>query len=152
VYIERRRYGGVAVIKLIGRLEDASSERVRRFLGRLITPNGSALLDFTKTSYLSGAGLRALLLSCRKAEAMGTAIALGGLPAEVRGAMAANGLLDQFTVANSAAAGIDVLARWQRGRPHETGDRARGKNGDVTGANAADTRVNSLYAISGEHS
>jgi anti-anti-sigma factor len=111
VYMERRRYGGIAVIKLVGRLDGASSQRVRTALGRLIPPNGRALLDLTKTSYLSSAGLRALLLSCRKAEALGTAIALGGLPAEVRGIMAAAGFLDLFTVADSVADGIDILSR-----------------------------------------
>jgi anti-sigma B factor antagonist len=71
---------------------------------------GPVLLDLSRMSCLSGAGLRALLVICRQAERNGARLTLAGVPAEVRAIMAATGFLEFFAVADTVAAGVQAMA------------------------------------------
>jgi anti-anti-sigma factor len=116
MYLERHKYRGIAVIKLRGGLVSENSQRAKNALDRLIPRSGKALLDLTKMSYLSSAGLRVLVLACRRAEALGAVIVLS-VPDEIREGMVATGFLDLFTVTGTVSDGIDALDRMGR-RPH----------------------------------
>jgi anti-sigma B factor antagonist len=116
VYLERHKYMGIAVIKLSGVLASDNSQQAKNALDRLIPRSGKALLDLTKMRYLSSAGLRVLVLACRRAEALGAVIVLT-VPDEIREVMVATGFLDRFTVTGTVSDGIDALDRMGR-RPH----------------------------------
>ncbi len=101
--------GGVTVIALAGSLDSAAAPDVREQLGQLVPGRGPVLLDLSQVSWLSGAGLRALLAACRQAERNGARLTLAAVPAEVRAIMTATGFADFFAAADTVAAGVRTL-------------------------------------------
>jgi anti-sigma B factor antagonist len=108
--LEMHMDGDVAVIALAGSLDSAAAPDLREHLGQLVPGRGPVLLDLSRMSCLSGAGLRALLVICRQAERNGARLTLAGVPAEVRAVMAATGFLEFFAVAGTVAAGVQAMA------------------------------------------
>ena len=78
-------------------------------LGELVPEAPRILLDLSRTSYLSSAGLRVLLLVYRQAQHSGSVLALAGLGDDVREVMSATGFLDFFTVADTVEHGLEAL-------------------------------------------
>ncbi len=108
--LETRREGKVTVIALAGGLDSAAAPDLREDLEQLVAGRGPVLLDLSRVSFLSGAGLRVLLVAYRQAERNGARVALAGVPAEVRAVMTATGFLEFFAVADTVAAGVQALA------------------------------------------
>jgi|SRR2546430_254422 len=102
-------HGSVTVVELSGELDSASGPYMREHLVALVADGGRVLLDLSKVSYMSSAGLRVMLLMYRQAEQSGTRIALTGIPRDVRGVMTATGFLNFFTVAASLDEGLTAL-------------------------------------------
>lgn len=102
--------GDVAVIALAGSLNGATAPDLREYFDQLAPGRCPVLLDLSRMSFLSGAGLRALVIVCRQAERNGARLTLAGVPAEVRAVMAATGFLEFFTVADTVTAGVQALA------------------------------------------
>jgi anti-sigma B factor antagonist len=101
--------GPVTVIELVGELDSATAPLSRDRLRDLVGAGSPVLLDLSKMSYMSSAGLRVLLLAYRQANAAGTPLALAGLPHMIRDVMAATGFLDFFTVADTVEDGLREL-------------------------------------------
>jgi anti-sigma B factor antagonist len=108
--LEMQMDGDVAVVALAGSLDGATAPDFREHLGQLVPGRGPVLLDLSRMSCLSSAGLRVLLVICRQAERNGDRLTLAGVPAEVRAVMAATGFLEFFAVADTVAAGVQALA------------------------------------------
>ena len=102
--------GDVAVVALAGSLDGATAPDLRQYLDQLVPGRCPVLLDLSRMSFLSSAGLRALVVICRQAERNGARLTLAGVPAEVREVMAATGFLEFFTVADTVTAGVQELA------------------------------------------
>ena len=102
--------GDVTVIALAGNLDSTTAPDLREHLGRLVAGRGPVLLDLSRMSCLSSAGLRVLVVICRQAERNGARLTLAGVPAEVRAVMAATGFLEFFAVADTVAAGVQAMA------------------------------------------
>jgi anti-anti-sigma factor len=101
--------GDVTVIALDGRLDSGTAARVQQDLDALVPEGAPVLLDLSRVSYMSSAGLRVLLLVYRRAGDSGARIALAAVPRDAYEIMAATGFLDFFTVADSVADGVTAL-------------------------------------------
>ncbi|PPK65439.1 STAS domain-containing protein [Actinokineospora auranticolor] len=102
--------GGVTIIGLDGELDSGTAARTKAGLDELLPDHGSVVLDLSRASYMSSAGLRVLLLVHRRVQATGVALSLAGLTPEVREAMVATGFLDFFTVLDTVP-GDEVVPR-----------------------------------------
>src|SRR5438270_13947824 len=101
--IEKYMHGPVIVITLDGELDSGTAPRVHEQIGDLVPAGSRVLINLSKTSYLSSAGLRVLLLLYRQAANNGTKLALACVPEDVRMVMSATGFLSFFTVAETVA-------------------------------------------------
>lgn len=109
--IDKQMLGEVLVVSLDGELDSRTSAQARRELAELVPQADKIVLDLARTSYMSSAGLRVMLLVYRQAQAAGARLVLVGLPADVHEVMSATGFLDFFTVSDTVVAGVEVLAR-----------------------------------------
>jgi anti-sigma B factor antagonist len=108
--LEMHMNGDVNVIALVGSLDSTTAPGLREYLDQLVPGHCPILLDLSRMSCLSSAGLRVLLVICRQAERNGARLTLAGVPAEVRAVMAATGFLEFFAVADTVAAGVQAMA------------------------------------------
>jgi anti-sigma B factor antagonist len=107
--LTKQMHGDVTVITLDGSLDSGTAASVEAGLARLVSDGGLTVLDLSKMSYISSAGLRVLLLVQRRAQACGARVALAKLSADVREVMAATGFLDFFAVCDSVEEGVEAL-------------------------------------------
>jgi anti-anti-sigma factor len=103
-------HGEVTVITMEGSLDSGTAPSVQADLERLVPEGGLTVLDMSKMSYMSSAGLRVLLLVQRRAQATGARVALARLPEDVREVMAATGFLEFFAVCDTVEEGAEALA------------------------------------------
>jgi anti-sigma B factor antagonist len=101
---------GVTVVELTGELDSNTGPSVREDLIQLVADGSRVLLDLTRVSFMSSAGLRVMLLVYRQAELSGARVALVQIPPDVRSIMEATGFLRFFVVADSLDEGLEVLA------------------------------------------
>jgi anti-anti-sigma factor len=108
--LEKHMQGDVTVIALDGRLDSGTAPRVQEDLEELVPEQSSVLLDLSRMSYMSSAGLRVLLLLYRQAQQTGARLALASVPQDIYAVMAATGFLGFFTVTESVEDGVEALA------------------------------------------
>jgi anti-sigma B factor antagonist len=107
--ITEYRHGPVTVVELAGEFDSLTAPLSRDELVRLASTGDPVLLDLTKTTYMSSAGLRVLLLVYRQATGSGTPVALVGIPQPIHDVMAATGFIDFFSVTDTLDAGLDLM-------------------------------------------
>ena len=110
--IELEEMNGVMVATLYGELDGRTAPQVHEKLLALPAPDGRALLDMSGVSYISSAGLRALLMLYRQMAAKDGRVALVGLVENIRDVMVVTGFLEFF----------DDYATLQEGLAAMTGD------------------------------
>ncbi len=110
--IELEEMNGVTVATLYGELDGRTAPQVQEKLLALPAPDGRALLDMSGVSYISSAGLRALLMLYRQMAAKDGRVALVGLAENIRDVMVVTGFLEFF----------DDYATLQEGLAAMTGD------------------------------
>ncbi|MBV9450801.1 MAG: STAS domain-containing protein [Streptosporangiaceae bacterium] len=99
----------MTVIALDGSLDSGTAPGAQEDLERLMADGQAIVLDMSRMSYMSSAGLRILLLVHRRTEEDGTKVALASVPAEIRAVMEATGFLDFFEVCDTVDDGVEVL-------------------------------------------
>lgn len=109
--VDKAVHGDVTVLSVNGALDGAGAIQAEDRLGAAVPDGSDVLLDLTRMSHLSSAGLRVLLLVYRKSRRTGGRLALAGISDDVRSVMSATGLLDAFLVADTVEDGLAVLAR-----------------------------------------
>lgn len=107
--IELEEMDGVTVATLFGELDSRTAPIVQEKLLTLPEPNGKALLDMSGVSYISSAGLRALLMLYRQMAARDGRVALVGLTENIRDVMSVTGFLDFFNDYETLEAGLAAL-------------------------------------------
>jgi anti-sigma B factor antagonist len=107
--LKKHMLGDIAVITLDGSLDSATAPSVRADLEQLRLENGTTVLDLSKMSYMSSAGLRVLLLLYRQAQGSGARVVLAHVCPDVREVMSATGFLDFFTVTDTVEEAAEVL-------------------------------------------
>lgn len=90
--------GNTTIIAFDGSLDSGTAPGVQEEIDKLMPETGTVILDLSKMTYMSSAGLRVLLLVHRKARRDGAKIVLAGLVPDVREVMSATGFLDFFDV------------------------------------------------------
>ncbi len=108
--IELEEMGGVMVATLYGELDGRTAPQVQEKLLTLLRPNGRALLDMSGVSYISSAGLRALLMLYRRMAAEDGRVALVGLAENIRDVMVVTGFLEFFDDYATLQEGLAALA------------------------------------------
>lgn len=107
--IELEEMDGVTVATLFGELDGRTAPLVQEKLLALPEPNGKALLDMSGVSYISSAGLRALLMLYRQMAANDGRVALVGLVENIKDVMVVTGFLEFFEDYDTLAEGLSAL-------------------------------------------
>jgi anti-sigma B factor antagonist len=107
--IELEEMDGVTVATLFGELDGRTAPLVQEKLLALPEPNGKALLDMSGVSYISSAGLRALLMLYRQMAANDGRVALVGLVENIKDVMVVTGFLEFFEDYETLAEGLAAL-------------------------------------------
>jgi anti-sigma B factor antagonist len=107
--IELEEMDGVTVATLFGELDGRTAPLVQEKLLALPEPNGKALLDMSGVSYISSAGLRALLMLYRRMAANDGRVALVGLAENIKDVMVVTGFLEFFEDYDTLAEGLAAL-------------------------------------------
>ncbi|MEZ4515599.1 MAG: anti-sigma factor antagonist [Chloroflexota bacterium] len=94
--IELEEKDGVTVAALFGELDGRTAPEIQDKLLLLPQQNRKVLLDLSDVSYISSAGLRALLMLYRQYANGESKIALVGLSESIRDMMAVTGFLEFF--------------------------------------------------------
>lgn len=107
--IELEEIDGVTVATLFGELDGRTAPIVQEKLLALPQPNGKALLDMSGVSYISSAGLRALLMLYRQMAANDGRVALAGLTENIKDVMIVTGFLEFFDDYDTLEEGLAAL-------------------------------------------
>ena len=108
--IQKERVGDISVVSPTGRLDGIYSTAFAKEVGELITgPNPKILIDFAEIDHVTSAGIRAVLLLMKKAEASGVVFALCGVNDQVREVLDVAGLAPVITIYPGRSQGLAAL-------------------------------------------
>jgi anti-sigma B factor antagonist len=107
--IELEDVDGVTVATLFGELDGRTAPDVQEKLLALPKEDRLLLLDLSGVSYISSAGLRALLMLYRQIGNGHGHVALAGLSESIRDMMAVTGFLEFFDDYATLEEGVDAL-------------------------------------------
>jgi anti-sigma B factor antagonist len=107
--IELNEIEGVTVATLVGELDGRTAPIVQDRLMALPQPQSKALIDMSGVSYISSAGLRALLMLYRRMAANDGRVALIGLSEHIRDVMSVTGFLEFFDTYDTLDEGLSAL-------------------------------------------
>ncbi len=97
--IHKERIGDAYVVSATGRLDGIYSTAFAKEVGELIAGrNRKILIDFAEIDFVTSAGIRAVLLLMKKAQAAGAVFALCGVNAQVREVLVSTGLAPTITI------------------------------------------------------
>lgn len=99
----------VSAISLIGEIDATNAVLVQQRVMPLSEPGCRLLLDMSKVSYMSSAGLRMLLSIYRQTSGKQGRVVLVGLSDDLKDTMSMTGFLGYFTVLDSLESGIQSL-------------------------------------------
>lgn len=104
-----RTDGGVTVLEVTGEIDGRTAPAFQEQVLAGLAPEARVLLDLAGVTFLSSAGLRALLLAHREATGRRARLVLVGLSEELRTTMGATGFLKFFTVRESLVEAVAAL-------------------------------------------
>ena len=99
----------VSIITLIGEVDATNAALVQQRVMPLSEPGCKLLLDMSKVTYMSSAGLRMLLSIYRQTSSKQGRVVLMGLSDDLKDTMSMTGFLGYFTVLDSLELGIQSL-------------------------------------------
>ncbi len=100
----------VNVVGLAGDLDGNTAPNVQAQILPLALPNAKMILDMSKVSYMSSAGLRMLLVMYRTIISKSGKVVLVGLSEDIRDTMSMTGFLDFFTYLETLDEGLKNLS------------------------------------------
>ncbi len=109
--VEKSVQGDVTVLSLIGELDGMTAIEVNTDIQADLPERGDLLLDLSRMTYVSSAGLRILLLVYRQARLRRQRLALAEIPPDVHAVLSATGFLGSVQVVDTVQAGVEVLRR-----------------------------------------
>ena len=108
--IHNEQVGDVHVVTASGRLDGIYSSAFAKEVGALITgTKPKILIDFTEIDFVTSAGLRAVLVLMKKAQASGGVFALCGVSEQVREVLDISGFGEVFSIHAGRPEGIAAL-------------------------------------------
>ena len=108
--IEFETVDGITVATLFGELDSRTAPVVQEQLAAMPRPQARVLLDMSGVSYISSAGLRALLMLYRQMAANNGQVALVGLAESIQDVMSVTGFLEFFAAYDTLEEGLAALA------------------------------------------
>jgi anti-sigma B factor antagonist len=96
----------VSVIEIIGNLDGNTSTEFQERLEPLVEAKGCLVLDLTKCSYVSSAGLRVLLMLAKHLTAQEGRMALVAVCPEIKDVMEMTGFINFFKLYNTVEEAI----------------------------------------------
>jgi anti-sigma B factor antagonist len=107
--ITSNKVGDVTVVQLAGELTALTAGDTQSKVLQLVGPGAKMILDMSRVSFMSSAGLRMLLVLYRTISGRGGKILLVGLPEDIRNTMSLTGFLDLFGHRDTLEAGLAAL-------------------------------------------
>ena len=108
--IQKERIGDAYVVSANGRLDGIYSTAFAKEVGALIDgTNPKILIDFAEIDFVTSAGIRAVLLLMKKAQAAGAVFALCGVNDQVREVLDASGLAPIIPIHPGRLEGLSAL-------------------------------------------
>lgn len=107
--LEEQSYGSVAVICVIGRLDNATAPTLGEHLSKALDTSPGLLLELSRLEYISSAGFRVLLVAAKRARQSGAQVVLAGLSGQVRQLFEVGGFLKLFRVCDTREDGLSAL-------------------------------------------
>ena len=106
----KERVGDTYVVSANGRLDGIYSTAFAKEVAELIIDtNPKVLIDFAEIDFVTSAGIRAVLLLMKKAEASGVVFALCGVNKQVREVLDVAGLAPVITIYAGRTQGLAAL-------------------------------------------
>lgn len=99
----------VTLIEMAGDIDSNTAPLVQEQVLPLAAPGSKMLLDMTKVSYMSSAGLRLLLSLYRQISGKDGQLVLVGLVEEIKDTMSITGFLDFFKTSPTIDSGLAAL-------------------------------------------
>ena len=96
--IRKRENNGTATLSLSGRLDTVTAPQLHEVLEETLKSSDAAELEFDSITYISSAGLRALLLGEKQAKAAGKTMKLKNVSTEVMEVFEMTGFKDILTI------------------------------------------------------
>jgi anti-sigma B factor antagonist len=97
------------VVELDGKIDSQTAPQVQAQISPLLQPGSSIVLDMTRVTYMSSAGLRLLVAVHRQLVDSDGTLVLAGLAGRVRDTMSITGFLPYFTTYDSVEAALTAL-------------------------------------------
>jgi anti-anti-sigma factor len=108
--IQKERVGDTYVVSANGRLDGIYSTAFAKEVADLIIEtNPKVLIDFAEIDFVTSAGIRAVLLLIKKAEASGVVFALCGVNKQVRDVLDVAGLAPVITIYPGRSQGLAAM-------------------------------------------
>lgn len=125
--IQIKRHHDALVAEVTGELDGKTAPELDEVVSPLFQEGTPVLLDLTRTTYMSSAGLRSLLLLHREASAQGTPLVLVGVCREIKDVMVSTGFLRFFQTADTLGEVTRLLRRESSGPAASLGGEERSR-------------------------
>ncbi|WP_437303011.1 STAS domain-containing protein [Sorangium sp. So ce388] len=100
---------GVKVAVVAGEIDGSTSSRLERAVAPFLQEDTRVVLDLGRTTFVSSAGLRALLLLYREARARRARLALAGASRDVKEVMSSTGFLRFFRLTETVEDAVSLV-------------------------------------------
>ena len=101
----------IEIVKIEGDIDASTAPKVSKQVLPLASQGKKIIVDMTKVSYMSSAGLRMLLLLHRQVSLKKTELVLVGMKQEIINTMKVTGLLQFFPIEKTLEEGKKVLMK-----------------------------------------
>jgi anti-sigma B factor antagonist len=108
VQITQSAFDGIAILRLAGNLDSATAPALQSAVSAIVAQKWLAL-DLSGVGFLASAGLRAILLVAKQAQARGGALAVFGLSTPVSETFEISGFSRLIAMAGSEAEAVKIL-------------------------------------------
>jgi anti-sigma B factor antagonist len=107
--LSRQDRDGVTIVSVQGDIDGGTAPELQDYVLAALNDNNLILLDVSGVEYMSSAGLRVLLVIYRTIDEAQGHMVLGGVSADMQGAMEATGFLRHFVLVNTFEEGLTAL-------------------------------------------
>lgn len=108
--LQIKDHQGTTIAEISGEIDGRTAPELLEALPPLLQTGAVLLLDMTRVTYMSSAGLRVLLLLHREASAQGARLLLVGVHRELKSVMASTGFLRFFQLAQTLDDAAQLLS------------------------------------------
>lgn len=107
--VQARPFQNAVVIEVIGDVDGSTAPALQEQILASAQPGCRLLVDMSRVSFMSSAGLRVMLILHRTISSNKGQVVLVGLSDDIRDTMSATGFLKFFTTADTLEAGLQAL-------------------------------------------